>query len=53
MVYDPLNVLLDFYLLVFCLGFFVSMFISDIGLNFCVCGIFIWFQYQSDGDIIE
>ena len=29
------------------------MFISDIGLNFFVYGIFIWFQYQSDGDIIE
>ena len=61
MVYDPFNVLLN--LLMYCgfanilLRIFSFMFISDVGLWFCVCvcvcDAFVWFWYQGDADLVE
>ena len=49
MVYYPFNVLLDLVCSIL-LRIFASMFISDIGLEFCVCvcDIFVQFWYQGD-----
>ena len=48
-VYDPFNMLL----VSVCQYFVEDFCISDTGLNFLSCDIFVWFWSQGDGGLVE